>query len=103
MKILITGCNGFIGKNMMSYLGHQPEWQVDGWDWTSDKHSWPSVMEYDWVIHLGAIADMTEKDVEKVMFQNFDFSCWLFSECQKHKVNFMHARYFTTCFTTLDL
>ena len=91
MKILITGCNGFIGKNMMSYLGHQPEWQVDGWDWTSDKNSWPSVMEYDWVIHLGAIADMTEKDVEKVMFQNFDFSCWLFSECQKHKVNLQYA------------
>lgn len=91
MKVLITGCNGFIGKNMMSYIGHQSEWQVDGWDWNVDKNYWPSVIEYDWVIHLGAIADMTEKDVEKVMLQNYDFSCWLFNECQKHKVNFQYA------------
>ncbi len=91
MKVLITGCNGFIGKNMMSYLGHQPEWQVDGWDWTSNKKEWPKVINYDWVIHLGAVADMTETDVEKVMFQNYDFSCWLFLECQKHGVNLQYA------------
>jgi ADP-L-glycero-D-manno-heptose 6-epimerase len=91
MRVLITGSEGFIGKNMMSYLGHQPEWQVDGWDWRPDQDEWPSVIEYDWVIHLGAIADMTETDVEKVMHQNYDFSCWLFNECQKHGVNLQYA------------
>ena len=91
MRVLVTGSNGFIGRNMMSYLGHQPEWQVDGWDWNPDKEQWPDVIEYDWVIHLGAIADMTETDVEKVMHQNFDFSCWLFKECQKHGVDFQYA------------
>lgn len=91
MNILITGCNGFIGKNMMSYLGHQPDWQIDGWDWNSDKKEWPKVINYDWVIHLGAIADMTETDVEKVMLHNFDFSCWLFQQCQKHNVNLQYA------------
>lgn len=91
MNILITGCNGFIGKNMMSYLGHQPDWQIDGWDWNSDKKEWPKVINYDWVIHLGAIADMTETDVEKVMLHNFDFSCWLFQQCQKHSVNLQYA------------
>ena len=91
MRVLITGSEGFIGKNMMSYLGHQPEWQVDGWDWRPNQDEWPNVIEYDWVIHLGAIADMTETDVGKVMHQNFDFSCWLFNQCQHHGVNFQYA------------
>ncbi len=91
MRILITGYNGFIGRNMMSYMGHQPDWYVEGWDWNPSKLEWPSVTEFDWVIHLGAVADMTETDVEKVMFQNFDFSCWLFKQCQLHGVNLQYA------------
>jgi len=89
MKVLITGHNGFIGKNMMSFLGRQPYWHVDGWDW--DPNEWPSVKEYDWVIHLGAIADVTETDVERCMVQNYDFSCWLFDECNRHGVNLQYA------------
>lgn len=91
MRVLVTGFKGFIGQNMMSFLGHQPDWQVEGWDWNPNRKEWPSVIEYDWVIHLGAIADMTETDVEKVMHQNYDFSCWLFTECQKHGVNLQYA------------
>ena len=74
MRVLITGSEGFIGRNMMSYLGHQSEWEVDGWDWRPNKDEWPNVIEYDWVVHLGAIADMTETNVEKVMYQNYDFT-----------------------------
>lgn len=91
MRVLITGYNGFIGRNMMSYLGHQPEWLVEGWDWNPNKIDWPDVKKYDWVIHLGAIANMAETDVEKVMHQNYDFSCWLFNECQHHGVNLQYA------------
>jgi ADP-L-glycero-D-manno-heptose 6-epimerase len=91
MNILITGCNGFIGKNMMSYLNQQPDWVIEGWDWNPNKSEWPDVTGYDWVIHLGAIADMTETDVEKIMFQNYDFSCWLFNQCQRHRVNLQYA------------
>lgn len=91
MRVLITGHNGFIGKNMMSYLGHQLDWHVEGWDWNPNKLEWPDVIGYDWVIHLGAIADMTETDVEKVMLQNYDFSCWLFNQCQLHGVNLQYA------------
>jgi ADP-L-glycero-D-manno-heptose 6-epimerase len=40
---------------------------------------------------LGAIADMTETDVDLIMQKNFDFSCWLFGECQKHAVNLQYA------------
>jgi ADP-L-glycero-D-manno-heptose 6-epimerase len=91
MKILVTGSEGFIGKNMVAFLSYQPEWQVDGWDWDADESCWPDVRDYDWVIHLGAIADMTDTDVEKVMHQNFDFSCWLFKECQHYGVNLQYA------------
>lgn len=91
MRVLITGCDGFIGRNMMSYLHLQPEWIVQGWDWSPNRDEWPDVLEYDWVIHLGAIADMTETDVEKVMYQNYDFTIWLYHECQKHGVNLQYA------------
>ena len=68
MKVLVTGHNGFIGKNMLAFLGRQSDWQVDGWDW--DPKDWPDIREYDWVVHLGAIADMTETDVERCMVQH---------------------------------
>jgi ADP-L-glycero-D-manno-heptose 6-epimerase len=89
MKVLITGSNGFIGKNMMAFMGAQPDWQVDGWDWHPT--DWPDVSTYDWVIHLGAIADMSDTDVDKIMHQNFDFSCWLFTECQRCGVGLQYA------------
>jgi len=91
MRVLVTGCEGFIGRNMMSYLHLQPEWVVQGWNWSPNRDEWPVVLEYDWVIHLGAIADMTETDVEKVMYQNYDFTIWLYHECQKHGVNLQYA------------
>ena len=89
MKILVTGHQGFIGRNMTSLLSKQEDWQVDGYEW--DPKERPDVKQYDWVIHLGAIADMSETDVDLIMQKNFDFSCWLFSECQKHAVNLQYA------------
>jgi ADP-L-glycero-D-manno-heptose 6-epimerase len=89
MRVLITGSEGFIGKNMMAFLSHQPDWDVNGWDWHPTE--WPDVSTYDWVIHLGAVADMTDADIDKVLHQNYDFSCWLFNECQRHGVNLQYA------------
>lgn len=89
MKVLVTGSEGFIGKNMTAFLGRQPFWQVDGYDW--HPKDWPDVRDYDWVVHLGAIADMTEMDVEKVMVQNYDFSKYIFKECNRLGVNLQYA------------
>jgi nucleoside-diphosphate-sugar epimerase len=72
MKILVTGHKGFIGRNMTSWLHQEEGWEVDGWEW--DPLDRPDVRSYDWVIHLGAIADMTESDVDAVMRQNLEFS-----------------------------
>jgi len=89
MKILVTGHEGFIGRNMMGWLQQQPGWIVDGWEW--DPKSYPDVSSYAWVIHLGAIADMTCMDVDQIMKQNLEFSQWLFNECNTHGVNLQYA------------
>lgn len=89
MKILITGHEGFIGRNMLAWMAAEEGWQVDGWEW--DPHNYPDVSSYNWVVHLGAIADMTCTDVDAIMKQNFEFSQWLFNECNKHGVHLQYA------------
>ena len=68
MKILITGHEGFVGRNMLAWCNQEEEWEVDGWEW--DPNDFPDVSSYDWVIHLGAIADMSCTDVDAIMKQN---------------------------------
>ena len=89
MRILVTGHNGFIGKNMVGWLQQEDGWHVEGWDW--DPVDRPDVSAFDWVIHLGAIADMSTKDVETILKQNLDFSQWLFNECNKHGTHLQYA------------
>lgn len=87
-RILVTGYKGFIGHNMMSWL-HQQKYNVDGWEWGDSE--FPEVRNYDWVIHLGAVADMSETDVDKILIQNLEFSQRLFNECQKEGVHLQYA------------
>ena len=89
MKILVTGHKGFIGRNMMACLAQEEGWQVDGWEY--DPKDLPNIIEYDWVIHLGAVADMSDSDVDKILIQNLEFSQWLFKECNAHGVNLQYA------------
>lgn len=88
MKILITGSNGFIGKNCCEYFSKHHE--ITQYDITThEKH--PSVKDHDWIIHLGAISSTAETDVEKVLTLNLDYSIWLLNEALKHKVNIQWA------------
>lgn len=85
MRILVTGHKGFIGQNMIRALdGHD----LAFYEWGD---TLPKVDRFDWVIHLGAISSTTETDVEKVMRQNYDFSCWLLKECNEAGVNFQYS------------
>jgi len=87
MKILITGHKGFIGQNIWNHFAGTHE--LIGYDW--DENSLPNVKGCDAVIHLGAISSTTERDVEKILRQNFDFSKWLFRECVKYDAALQYA------------
>lgn len=85
MKILLTGYKGFIGSNMLKML---EEHEVTTYNWGDAS---PSVAGLDWVIHMGAISSTTERNVEKIMLHNYDFSCWLLNECIANNVNFQYS------------
>lgn len=88
MRILVTGHEGFIGKNLALHLmnaGHE----VEGWEYIPNVIPDPS--SYDWVIHLGAISSTTYKDVEQIMEQNFEYSCRMLQVCDTMGVNFQYA------------
>lgn len=87
MNILLTGYKGFIGSHMLTALesaGHN----VSTYEWGE---SLPSVMEQDWVIHMGAISSTVERDVDKVLRQNYDFSRQLYTACKSYGVNFQFS------------
>jgi ADP-L-glycero-D-manno-heptose 6-epimerase len=86
MKILVTGHKGFIGQNMVNAL--KDEHTVTTYEWGDAP---PEFEGLDWCIHLGAISSTNEKDVEKVMRQNHDFSCMILMACQLNKVNLQYA------------
>lgn len=86
MKILITGYKGFIGQNLVKAL--QDEHELSFYEWGDEP---PEFEGLDWCIHLGAISSTTERDVEKVMRQNHDFSCIVLIACQIHKVNLQYS------------
>jgi ADP-L-glycero-D-manno-heptose 6-epimerase len=81
MKILVTGYRGFIAPHVIAAL-HDHE--VDVYEWGE---KYPSVLIYDWVIHIGAISSTTERDIDKLMIQNYEFSKELFDECKTFGVN----------------
>jgi ADP-L-glycero-D-manno-heptose 6-epimerase len=87
MNILLTGYKGFIGSHMLTALesaGHY----VSTYEWGE---ALPGVMEQDWVIHMGAISSTTERDVDKVLKQNYDFTRQLYNTCKTYGVNFQFA------------
>lgn len=86
MKILVTGHEGFIGQNLVQDLSFQHS--LGYYEWGDEL---PNIGEYDWVVHLGAISSTTERDVERVMRQNYDFSHWVLDQCLKHGVNLQYS------------
>jgi ADP-L-glycero-D-manno-heptose 6-epimerase len=87
MNILLTGHKGFIGSHLLRALrkeGHG----VSTYEWGEKL---PSVIGHEWVIHVGAISSTTERDVEKIMRQNVDFTIDLYESCRTFGVNFQFA------------
>lgn len=88
MKILLTGYLGFIGSHMLKRLrndGHT----VSTFEWGDVPL--PDVKGLDWVVHIGAISSTVDRNVDRIMRQNYDFSCWLLDKCAEHGVNFQYS------------
>jgi ADP-L-glycero-D-manno-heptose 6-epimerase len=85
MKILLTGYKGFIGFNMLNALR---EHNVTTFEWGE---TLPEIEGHDWVIHMGANSSTTERNIEKIMHQNVDFSVWLLNQCIKHGVDLQYS------------
>lgn len=86
MKILVTGHKGFIGSNLykrLNDLGHN----VTGFEWGE---SFPGY-DYDVAMHIGAISSTVERDVDKVMRQNYDFSVWLIETCNRFGIDLQYS------------
>ena len=86
MKILVTGSNGFIGKNLINKL--QDEHEIIRNEWGM---SFPSIKNLDWVIHLGAISSTTETNISRIYRQNLEFTIKLYEECINNDVKFQFA------------
>lgn len=88
MNILLTGHKGFIGSHMLTALQNLNH-EVVTFEWGEPL---PFVDEsLDWVIHLGAISSTTERNVQKVMMQNYDFSVALYDACLANNVNIQYS------------
>lgn len=88
MNILITGYKGFIGQNMVNYIKDHTDWSVTGFEWGEN---YPGVIDMDWVIHLGAISSTAERNIDKVLTQNTEFTNKLFDDCKTFGVNLQFA------------
>jgi ADP-L-glycero-D-manno-heptose 6-epimerase len=85
LKILITGNRGFIGSHAERFWRKLEGHEIVTYEW--NEQLLPRVEGLDWVLHFGAISSTTERDVAKVMRQNYDFSVWLYEECRKYDVD----------------
>ena len=85
MRILVTGYKGFIASNMIRALADH---DITTYEWGE---TWPGVLDYDWVIHMGAISATTERDIDKVFKQNYEFSVMVFDECKTFGVNLQYS------------
>ena len=88
MNLLITGSNGFIGKNLVNYFVNEGH-TVAEYDYIENVI--PDCSPFDNVIHMGAISSTTERNEEQVLTQNLDFSHRLLQICEMQGVNLIYA------------
>ncbi len=92
MNILVTGHLGFIGQNLVQQLqnnGHH----IVGYEWgdSTEVTTLLDCCNIDAVIHVGAISSTVERNVNKIMVQNYDFSVVLIEACNKRNIRFQYA------------
>lgn len=87
-KILITGSLGFIGQNMVNEFKN--DYDITTFD-TKVHTDYGSLDGYTHVIHLGGISNTAEKDIDKILKNNYEFSVRLLEECSLKGINLQFA------------
>lgn len=86
MNILLTGHKGFIGQNLLKALKDKDH-HVTGFEWGNELPE----LDFDVVMHIGSISSTNEKNVDKILTQNYEFSIRLLEECSARGINFQYS------------
>lgn len=111
--IVVTGGAGFIGSNVVAALAAKGDREVAVCDVFGTGDKWlnlakhelagvispPDLLDFlssesfrmEAIIHLGAVTDTTETDVDLIMRNNFKFSLMLWDWCARHEAAFIYA------------
>lgn len=97
MRILITGTNGFIGKNLLNELKDQNEILeinediFDLKEWYTEIYLKLNIFNPDVVFHVGACSNTLEIDVNYMMVRNFEFTRRVAEWCQLKNKKFIYS------------
>lgn len=111
--IVVTGGAGFIGSNVVAALTAKGDREVAICDVFGNSDKWLNVSKHELagvisppdlldflnsesfrmeaIIHLGAVTDTTETDVDLILRNNFKFSLMLWDWCARHEAAFIYA------------
>ncbi len=110
--IVVTGGAGFIGSNIVSKLTEKQEYNIVVCDWHDESSKWrnlstanvndiiapenlidflSSTSAVTTVIHMGAISDTTETNVDRLLKQNTNYTLDLWRWCRTHDIRLIYA------------
>ena len=110
---IVTGATGFIGSNLVAEMQVRGYRDIVAVDTFGEGDKWKNVAKrealrfvfpdqlwnflereaskIDGVLHLGAISSTTERDVDKIVVNNFQMTVRLFDFCMEHSVQMIYA------------
>jgi ADP-L-glycero-D-manno-heptose 6-epimerase len=90
MRVLVTGSEGFIGKNLCEFLAKRGI-DVEGCDLKNGSRFNPNLNGFDAVIHLAANSSTTETNIAKIIKENFEFSKVIYNLCSSNNIKFQYS------------